>query len=551
MEKKHKFKIITPSYNNAEWIEYNLASVLNQTYTNYEVLYIDDASTDDTYEKVLEVVGHLPNWTVKKNDHNKGAMVNYFIGLEDFLVDDDDIVVHLDGDDWLIDETVLEKLNEFYNKHDCWMSYGGFVAWYGDDKLELPRSQSTHHSDFVHEHKLYRRDDWRASHLRTYKTFLQKAISTDDLKSLIDDEYYWHAADLAFQYPYLEMCPKDKIGVVDFYTHIYNQAGGNIVRTREREAVDNTKYEVEIRNRKHYKEGLDGIKLPQVNIIGNFREKNSIPKTFTYVYNQEDGEFDITLIEDTEILKYVRGEVRVNRGLVVADVHEAPHLLSQSEVYTAVKQNSQMFDLILTYDNELLKLPNAVFRNGGYEVVLNKSVHKTEYPLLQDDSLREIYSDKPKHISFITSNKTITEGHRFRVKCAQKIINIGLPNVDLYGVGVREIQGKIEGLKDYKFSITIENGVHDNYFTEKILDCFLTGVIPIYRGCPNIGEFFNTKGFLTFNTEEELLNSINNLTESDYFSRAEYIKENFEKAKEYAYDNDQLFEKYFKKAIDL
>jgi thermostable 8-oxoguanine DNA glycosylase len=144
----------------------------------------------------------------------------------------------------------------------------------------------------------------------------------------------------------------------------------------------------------------------------------------------------------------------------------------------------------------------------------------------------------------------MTEGHRFRVGCAQKIIDLKIPNVDLYGVGIREVQGKIEGLRDYKFSIAIENGVHDNYFTEKILDCFLTGVIPIYRGCKNISEFFNTKGFLIFNTEEELLEIINNLTEQDYLSREEYIKENFEKAKQYAYDNDQLFNKYFKKLIN-
>jgi glycosyltransferase involved in cell wall biosynthesis len=51
---ENKFKIITPSYNNEEWVEYNLASVLNQTYTNYEVLYINDNSTDNTFNKVKE-----------------------------------------------------------------------------------------------------------------------------------------------------------------------------------------------------------------------------------------------------------------------------------------------------------------------------------------------------------------------------------------------------------------------------------------------------------------------------------------------------------------
>jgi len=550
--KENKFIIITPSYNNEEWIEYNLASILNQTYTNYEVVYIDDASTDSTYEKVKDIIGELPNWNIIKNSENRGAMYNYFNNLSTYIKDPEEIIIHLDGDDWLYDETVLEKLNAFYNEKDCWMTYGGFIVWDGEDtEPTLPYPQSTEHPEFVHKYKLYRQDLWRASHLRTYRAFLLQAVNLEDLRSLEDGEYYWHASDLAFQYPCMEMCPKEKIQVVDFFDCVYNHSKANQVRTHEREAASNAKYEIEIRNRKKYKENLQGQKLPQVNVLGNFRESNSIPKTFSYVYNLVDGEFDITLIEDMEILKFIKGEVSINRGLIVADIHEAPHLLFQNEVYTAVKENSSMFDLILTYDKELLKLPNAVFRNGGYEVVLNKSVHKAEHPLLQDDSLIQIYKDKPKHISFITSNKTMTEGHRFRIGCAQKIINLNLPNIDLYGVGIKEIQGKIEGLKDYKFSIAIENGVHDNYFTEKILDCFLTGTVPIYRGCNNIGELFNTKGFLIFNTEEELLELINNLTEEDYFSREEYIKENFEKAKQYAYNNDQLFEKYFKNLINI
>ena len=63
--------------------------------------------------------------------------------------------------------------------------------------------------------------------------------------------------------------------------------------------------------------------------------------------------------------------------------------------------------------------------------------------------------------------------------------------------------------------------------------------------------FFNTKGFLIFDKEEELLELVNSLTAEDYHSRKEYIKENFEKAKQYAYNNDQLFNKYFKKLINV
>ena len=58
MEYQNKFKIVIPSYNNEQWVEPNMASILNQTYTNYDVLYINDASTDNTINKVNEIVFH-------------------------------------------------------------------------------------------------------------------------------------------------------------------------------------------------------------------------------------------------------------------------------------------------------------------------------------------------------------------------------------------------------------------------------------------------------------------------------------------------------------
>ena len=181
MTSNNTFKIIIPSYNNQDWIEYNIASILNQTYTNYEVLYVNDASTDSTFELVNEIVGKKDNWTLINNNTNRGAQYNYFEHLSTF-VDDEDILIHLDGDDWFFDDQVLNNLNNFYNENDYWMTYGGFVCWDGTDKVKLPNPQSTPYPDLIHEFKLYRRDIWRASHLRTFRGFLIKAINKSDLK---------------------------------------------------------------------------------------------------------------------------------------------------------------------------------------------------------------------------------------------------------------------------------------------------------------------------------------------------------------------------------
>jgi hypothetical protein len=284
-----------------------------------------------------------------------------------------------------------------------------------------------------------------------------------------------------------------------------------------------------------------------VNVFGEFREKNTIASLFSYVYSQLTGEFDITLIQDHEIIKYINGEIPIKQGKIVADIHEPRHLLTHNDVYEAVLKNHHKFDRILTYDPQLLKLPNSVFRNGGYEVVLNKNVHSQNYPTLSDEDLYKIY-EKTKLVSFITSNKTVTEGHRFRVSCVNSLMtNNSL--VDIRGVGYHEIIGKIEALKDYRFSIAIENGIAENYFTEKILDCFLTGTIPIYCGCSNIGDFFNINGIITFETETELLDIVVNLSDSTYQQKLKYIQENFELAQKFSYNNDNLFNNFLQDLI--
>jgi glycosyltransferase involved in cell wall biosynthesis len=559
MDKQNKFKIIIPSFNNESWYEYNVASVLNQTYTNYDVLYIDDASTDSTYEKVLEAVNGLSNWMVRKNETNLGATLNYFENLDSFLTDPDDIIVHLDGDDWLYDENVLQQLNDFYNEKDCWMTYGGFVCWDGSDTPKLPYPQSTPYPDFVHNHKLYRRDQWRASHTRTFRNFLYKALPLDALKTLEDGSYYWHASDLAFQFPYMEMCPKEKIAVVDFYTAVYNQSNQNTVRTQERESNDNSKYELEIRNRKHFKEGLTGERLPQVNSWNQdyYFEYCNVPTKFTYVYQQTDGEFDMTVLCDPAILQYLNGEFTVTRKApLVARLFEQREYF-QRRIYNAIIENYEKFDAVLTFDRELLnRIPNAYFLPPTEVTQFNRLPNPYGHPPYKSELIDtyeipegtyQVYP-KSKMVSAVVSSKAFLPGHVKRLEFIKAIRH----KIDLFGRGMgREIPSKLDALRDYRFSVAIENvSCDDNYFSEKIIDCFLTGTVPIYHGCINIGEFFDTRGILYFNNQEELDAIIDSLTPEKYESMLEFVRANFEACFKWPLDNDMLYDMYYKDIIN-
>ena len=182
------------------------------------------------------------------------------------------------------------------------------------------------------------------------------------------------------------------------------------------------------------------------------------------------------------------------------------------------------FDYILTHDKDLL----------------NKFPNKTKFvPFggcwIKDSNFK--ITNKSKDISMIYSNKTVFEGHKLRHQVANNI-----KNIDLFGRGTSNpVNNKEESLVDYRYSIVIENSKTDNYFTEKLIDCFAVGTIPIYWGCSNLKDYFNSDGIITFNTLEELNIILPTLNKNLYESKLDAIKDNLEKSKEYNVTEDWIF----------
>ena len=157
MEKQNKFKIVIPSYNNEQWVEANVSSILNQKYRNFEVLYINDASTDNTFSLInsLKNTYNLDNWKIINNPINKKRGYNvspYNKNIIEFIKNDEDILVFVDGDDWLFDENVLYKLNEYYNKFNPWMTYGGMYTY---PESQPANPQNSPYNDEVHFNNVY------------------------------------------------------------------------------------------------------------------------------------------------------------------------------------------------------------------------------------------------------------------------------------------------------------------------------------------------------------------------------------------------------------
>lgn len=146
--------------------------------------------------------------------------------------------------------------------------------------------------------------------------------------------------------------------------------------------------------------------------------------------------------------------------------------------------------------------------------------------------------EKSKLISMIASNKLQCEEHYYR----QQIIEKFKDQVDHFGIGFNRISQKEEGLKDYYFSIAMENGNYPLMFTEKITDCFATGTIPIYWGTDKISSMFNPEGIIMLTDQFE----IKDLSSDLYHSKYEAIQDNFYRVLELPIAEDYIYENYLK-----
>ena len=120
MKEKSIISIVTPAYNAQKYIGETISSVLEQTYADWEMLIIDDCSTDNT----AEIIKSYNDKRIKyfKTPNNMGAFGARNIGIEKAT---GDFICFLDADDiWA--KGKLEKQLKFMQKNKCDVSSHGY-----------------------------------------------------------------------------------------------------------------------------------------------------------------------------------------------------------------------------------------------------------------------------------------------------------------------------------------------------------------------------------------------------------------------------------------
>lgn len=201
-------KFVVCVWNAEKYIKNCIRTLKSQKDEDFQVYIIDDLSTDSTVEVVKSLIKDDKRFNLIINQEKKFKLKN----LDELITTfhDEDIVIELDGDDFLLNSNVVGDIRKVYSDKKVWLTNGSFMYTNGDPGFSQKCNPNT-----------VRKDVFRFSHLRTWKTFLWKSIPKDYLR---DDngEFFKSAADVAYTFSLLELAGEENYRFLPELYYVYN-----------------------------------------------------------------------------------------------------------------------------------------------------------------------------------------------------------------------------------------------------------------------------------------------------------------------------------------
>jgi len=201
-------KIVSCFWNAEQYISNCIKTLKNQLDGDFEVFLIDDMSNDNSVSIVNSLISNDSRFNLIINTEKKFKLKN----LDDLIstFDDNDIVVELDGDDFLLGNDVINDIRKIYNNKNVWLTNGSFMYSNGSNGFSSKVDVNNVRSSV-----------FTFSHLRTWKSFLWKSIPKDYFKDE-DGSYFKSAADVAYTIPLLELSGDEHYRFNPNVIYVYN-----------------------------------------------------------------------------------------------------------------------------------------------------------------------------------------------------------------------------------------------------------------------------------------------------------------------------------------
>jgi glycosyltransferase involved in cell wall biosynthesis len=214
LKEENKMIIVTTLYNAENYVERCLGSLMSQKFIDFKCYITDDLSTDKSVDIVKKTILGDDRFILIENKEKMYQPGNYDQVIRfNENIDDNEIIVEVDGDDWLPDPYTLTRINDVYSDQNVWVANGSFR--YHDGRPGFSSAQRDLHN--------LRNVRFTASHIRTWRAFLWRKIKQEDLKD--ENGQYWKVTgDLSFMYPMLEMSGEEHYRFMPEINYVYNES---------------------------------------------------------------------------------------------------------------------------------------------------------------------------------------------------------------------------------------------------------------------------------------------------------------------------------------
>ena len=206
--------ILTGFYNAENYIERCLTTIMNQHYKDFTCYITHDHSTDNSVKLVKEFIKNDDRFVlVEKSDKKLYQAGNFDTVIRHNPdIKDNEVLIEVDGDDYLPDKDVFTRINKLYEDENVWIANGSFRYSNGQPGFSQKQAgfDNLRHARFT------------ASHIRTWRAFLWRNIKEEDLREENGDYWQW-SGDLCFMYPMLEMAGEEHYRFMTDINYVYNE----------------------------------------------------------------------------------------------------------------------------------------------------------------------------------------------------------------------------------------------------------------------------------------------------------------------------------------
>lgn len=205
--------VLTGFYNAEKYVQRSILSIMTQTYKDFTCYITSDRSTDNSINLIKQLIKNDPRFIIVEDSDIKLYQTGNFdkVIRNNPNIKDDDVLVEVDGDDWLPDSYVFERINKLYEDKDVWIANGSFKYSSGQPGFSSPQKNFDNLRNSV----------FTASHIRTWRAFLWRNIKEEDLRD--EDGNYWQwSGDLCFMFPMLEMAGESHYRFMNEVNYVYN-----------------------------------------------------------------------------------------------------------------------------------------------------------------------------------------------------------------------------------------------------------------------------------------------------------------------------------------